>query len=136
MLVFDRGYADYEWFRRLTRQQVYFVTRLKDKADYGLVEERELPRRKGVLRDQVIFFYPIRARQGVFLPPGSSTNREVRACIPVAPLALEKAEACVGRFLSQSEAVLSGAGEPAFWCVVIRLLSRWSQSHAPKAPPT
>ncbi len=57
MLVFDRGYTDYEWFRRLTRQQVHFVTRLKDNADYGVVEERELPRRKGVRRDQVIFFY-------------------------------------------------------------------------------
>jgi len=42
MLVFDRGYTDYEWFRRLTRQQVHFVTRLKDNAYYGVVEEREL----------------------------------------------------------------------------------------------
>jgi hypothetical protein len=63
VLVFDRGYADYMWFRRLTRQQVYFVTRMKDNADYGVVEERELPRRKGVLRDQVIFFYQL-GREG------------------------------------------------------------------------
>lgn len=62
-LVFDRGYADYEWFRRRAGQQVYFVTRLKDKADYGVVEERELPRRKGVLRDQVIFLYKL-GREG------------------------------------------------------------------------
>jgi hypothetical protein len=47
MLVFDRGHTDYEWFRRLTWQQVHFVTRPKDNADYGVVEERELPRRKG-----------------------------------------------------------------------------------------
>jgi IS4 transposase len=63
VLVFDRGYADYMWFRRLTRQQVYFVTRMKDNADYGVVEERELPRRKGVLRGQVIFFYQL-GREG------------------------------------------------------------------------
>jgi Transposase DDE domain/Domain of unknown function (DUF4372) len=63
MLVFDRGYADYEWFRRLAGQRVYFVTRLKEKADYGVVEERERPRRKGVLRDQVIFFYKL-GREG------------------------------------------------------------------------
>jgi len=63
VLVFDRGYADYMWFRRLTRQRVYFVTRMKDNADYGVVEERELPRRKGVLRDQVIFFYQL-GREG------------------------------------------------------------------------
>ena len=56
MLVFDRGYTDYEWSRRLTRQHVHFMTRLKDNADYGVVEERELPRRKGVRRDQVIFY--------------------------------------------------------------------------------
>ena len=39
--------------------EVYFVTRLKDNADYGVVEERELPRRKGVLRDQVVFLYQL-----------------------------------------------------------------------------
>ena len=30
MLVFDRGYADYNWWLTLTRQKVHFVTRLKD----------------------------------------------------------------------------------------------------------
>jgi IS4 transposase len=63
MLVFDRGYADYDWFYRLGQQKVQFVTRLKDNADYGLIEERETPRRIGVMRDQVIFFYKL-ARQG------------------------------------------------------------------------
>lgn len=56
VLIFDRGYTDYEWFAGLTQQRVYFVTRLKDNADYVVVEERTLPYRKGVLRDQVIFF--------------------------------------------------------------------------------
>jgi IS4 transposase len=57
LLVMDRGYNDYGWFADLTRQGVYFVTRMKDNADYLVVEERELPRRKGLLRDQVICFY-------------------------------------------------------------------------------
>ena len=35
MLVFDRGYADYDWWLQLTRQKVHFVTRLKDTAGYG-----------------------------------------------------------------------------------------------------
>jgi hypothetical protein len=35
------------------------VTRLKDKADYEVVEEREIPQRKGLQRDQVIFFYKL-----------------------------------------------------------------------------
>jgi Transposase DDE domain/Domain of unknown function (DUF4372) len=59
IVAIDRGYTDYEWFADLTQQGVYFVTRLKDNADYGLVEERELPQRKGVQRDQVIFFYKL-----------------------------------------------------------------------------
>jgi len=63
LLVMDRGYTDYGWFADLTRQGVYFVTRLKDNADYIVLEERELPQRKGLLRDQVICFYQ-QARDG------------------------------------------------------------------------
>jgi Domain of unknown function (DUF4372)/Transposase DDE domain len=33
VLVFDRGYTDYEWFRELTEKRVWFVTRMKDNAD-------------------------------------------------------------------------------------------------------
>ena len=64
VLVIDRGYTDYEWFARLTQDGVYLVTRLKDNADYAVVEEREIPQRKGVRRDQVIFFYKL-AQAGV-----------------------------------------------------------------------
>lgn len=64
VLVIDRGYTDYEWFARLTQDGVYLVTRLKDNADYEVVEEREIPQRKGLLRDQVIFFYKL-AQAGV-----------------------------------------------------------------------
>jgi IS4 transposase len=59
IVAIDRGYTDYEWFADLTKEGVYFVTRLKDNADYGVVEERELPQRKGLRRDQVIFFYKL-----------------------------------------------------------------------------
>ena len=34
ILVFDRGYTDYNWFERLTQQGVYFVTRLKTNAGH------------------------------------------------------------------------------------------------------
>jgi hypothetical protein len=59
ILVFDRGYTDYEWFTNLTKQGVYFVTRLKENADYGVVEKREVPQRRDVLRDEVVFFYKL-----------------------------------------------------------------------------
>ena len=64
ILAIDRGYTDYLWFARLSEEGVFFVTRLKDNADYAVVQEREIPQRKGVLRDQVIFFYKL-AQAGV-----------------------------------------------------------------------
>jgi Domain of unknown function (DUF4372)/Transposase DDE domain len=59
ILVFDRGYTDYDWFVSLTAQGVHFVTRMKENADYGVVEERALPQRPSVRRDQTIFFYKL-----------------------------------------------------------------------------
>ena len=59
----DRGDTDYQWFADLTQEGVYFVTRLKDNADYAAVEERELPQRKGLQRDQVIFFTSLHTRE-------------------------------------------------------------------------
>jgi hypothetical protein len=54
VLVFDRGYNDYTWFERLTAEGVFFVTRMKDNTDYIVVEDQPLPRRAGLLRDQII----------------------------------------------------------------------------------
>jgi hypothetical protein len=54
MLVFDRGYTDYVWWLSLTRAKVHFVTRLKDDASYGVVEQRPVPPGGNLLRDEVI----------------------------------------------------------------------------------
>ena len=54
MLVFDRGYADYDWWLQLTRQKVHFVTRLKDTAGYGIVDPRPVLEGSNILRDEVI----------------------------------------------------------------------------------
>src|SRR5438552_19047239 len=59
ILVFDRGYTDYEWFGSLIKQGVYFVTRLKENADYGVVEELTVKQRRGGLGGGVIFFYKV-----------------------------------------------------------------------------
>ena len=45
IVVFDRGYTDYAWFSALDADGVYFVTRMKDNADYGIVERRPVPER-------------------------------------------------------------------------------------------
>jgi IS4 transposase len=54
MLVFDRGYADYNWWLSLTGQKVHFVTRLKDSAEYGVVEQRVVAESGDIIRDEVI----------------------------------------------------------------------------------
>jgi hypothetical protein len=56
LIVFDRGYTDYNWWLELTRHHVGFVTRLKDSADYGVVEKRPVPDGYDILRDEVIVF--------------------------------------------------------------------------------
>lgn len=55
MLVFDRGSADYDWWFRLTEGKVFFVSRLKDNADYEVVEQRPVPENGNVRKDEVIF---------------------------------------------------------------------------------
>jgi hypothetical protein len=57
VLVMDRGYNDYDWFAELTDQGVFFVTRMKDNASYGVVEKRKVPEKGNVRRDEVIFFF-------------------------------------------------------------------------------
>jgi hypothetical protein len=63
ILAIDRGYNDYEWFRALTRQEVYFVTRMKENAVYEVIEEVAVPQNRNVMRDQIVCF-PSLARTG------------------------------------------------------------------------
>jgi hypothetical protein len=61
IVVMDRGYVDYAWFAQLTTDQVVFVTRLKDKAAYHVVEHRPPPAHSHVRRDEVIHLASDRA---------------------------------------------------------------------------
>ncbi len=54
IVVIDRGYVDYELFSRWTEEGVYFVTRQKDNADYRVIEQRQLPYGRNILKDEVI----------------------------------------------------------------------------------
>ena len=54
IVVDDRGYNDYALFGRWTTQGVYFVTRMKDNALYEVVGEKEVPRNRNVLKDEMI----------------------------------------------------------------------------------
>jgi len=57
VLIMDRGYIDYEWFVQLSQQAIYVVTRLKDRACFEIVEDRPLPAKGNILKDQIIFFH-------------------------------------------------------------------------------
>jgi Domain of unknown function (DUF4372)/Transposase DDE domain len=54
IVVFDRGYNDFTWFRSLTDQGVFFVTRLKKNTLHSVIEDRPVPQRSGVTRDALI----------------------------------------------------------------------------------
>ena len=59
MLVFDRGYTDMNWWLALSRQKVFFVTRLKDNIEYGVVEQLAVNPGCEVVRDEVILLVKI-----------------------------------------------------------------------------
>ena len=48
---FDRGFTDYGWYRRITDEGAFFVTRAKSNAVLGFVGQQERPQGKGVLAD-------------------------------------------------------------------------------------
>lgn len=54
VVVFDRAYNDFQWFYRLTREGVFFVTRMKDRTRYRVVERRAVRHSSRVVRDEVI----------------------------------------------------------------------------------
>ena len=54
IVVDDRGYNDYRLFAQWTDAQVFFVTRMKDNAQFEVLEEREPPQNRGILKDQTI----------------------------------------------------------------------------------
>jgi len=54
IVVDDRGYNDYRLFAKWTDAQVFFVTRMKDNAQFEVLEQREAPQNRGILKDQTI----------------------------------------------------------------------------------
>ena len=71
IVAIDRGYIDYALFSKWTEEGVYFVTRLKKITDYRVVEDRVLPKKRRILKDEVVEFsghssrkkYPSRLRR-------------------------------------------------------------------------
>ena len=56
IVAMDRGYNDYKLFDFWSESGIFFVTRMKDNADFAVVEEKTIPITGNVLSDQLIRF--------------------------------------------------------------------------------
>jgi len=54
VVVFDKGYTNFEWYRSLDDRGIYFVTRLQKNAKYKVVERRTTKKLKNITSDQTI----------------------------------------------------------------------------------
>lgn len=63
IIVMDRAYVDYAMFGRWTRQGIFFVTRLKDNADFEVIGHYPIPERGNIWSDQQIRLTGPKARQ-------------------------------------------------------------------------
>lgn len=54
IVVFDRGYTDYTWYKELENKGVFFVTRQKRNADYRVTQRRTVNKSQGLRSDQTI----------------------------------------------------------------------------------
>lgn len=51
ILLVDRAYIDYKWLYSLTKQSLYFVTRMKKNMKYTVLGQQEIPEKNGVVTD-------------------------------------------------------------------------------------
>jgi putative transposase len=54
IVVFDRGYAAYNWFNTLNSKGIFFVTRQKSRAAYTVFERNSVNKKQGLTSDQTI----------------------------------------------------------------------------------
>lgn len=56
IVAIDKAYNDYTWYKHLTDNGIFFVTRLKSNAKYCVIDRREVLKNKGLTSDQTIEF--------------------------------------------------------------------------------
>jgi hypothetical protein len=54
IVVFDKGYVDYQWYANLSAQNVSFVTRFRPKSVYQVIQQHPGLESKGILKDETI----------------------------------------------------------------------------------
>lgn len=63
IVTIDRGLVDYALWAAWTEQGVYFVSRLKENADYKRVQNNPVPEKKNIIKDQLIQLHGFYSRQ-------------------------------------------------------------------------
>jgi hypothetical protein len=61
IVVFDRGYTDYAWYKQLNAKGIFFVTRQRKNARYPLIQRHPVISSKGLSSDQTIQLTSTRA---------------------------------------------------------------------------
>lgn len=56
IVAMDRGYNDYKLFSLWTGTGIFFVTRLKENAEYRVVKKLPVPQNRNIISDQLITF--------------------------------------------------------------------------------
>jgi hypothetical protein len=72
LVALERGYYDFTLFERWTQAGIFFITRLKSRADYTVTQARPLPQRGQVRADELMTFQGRRSPQ-----KGPRTRRRV-----------------------------------------------------------
>lgn len=54
IVVMDKGYLDYSWYKTLSEQGVFFVTRARNNMRYRVIERRTVDQANGLRADQTI----------------------------------------------------------------------------------
>jgi hypothetical protein len=68
IVAMDKGYNDYHWYKQLTDQGIFFVTRLKTNAKYRVTSRRSVLKNKGLTSDQTIEFTGIQTAKKCPVP--------------------------------------------------------------------
>lgn len=68
VVVFDKGYASYEWHASLSQQGVSYVTRMRDNAKFQVIESHATEAGGSVLSDETITYTSLRASKQTLIP--------------------------------------------------------------------
>lgn len=63
ILVFDRAYIDYLWWKKLNKQGIYFVSRIKKNQNIFVFGQHKIELEKGIIADDKVIFGDYQAMQ-------------------------------------------------------------------------